>query len=84
MLFNLNVFINVVFLIECVTKILAFGFVAHEGAYLRDAWSCLDFFIVLTSLVDTVLRAAGHSPSTNTTLKPRSATSRLVSRARVS
>ena len=36
----------VVFTIECAMKIIAYGFVSHEGAYLRNGWNILDFTIV--------------------------------------
>ena len=37
----------VIFTIECVMKIIAYGFVAHSGAYLRNSWNLLDFTIVV-------------------------------------
>lgn len=37
----------VIFTIECVMKIIAYGFVAHSGAYLRNTWNLLDFTIVV-------------------------------------
>lgn len=37
----------VVFTLECVMKIIAYGFVAHPGAYLRNGWNMLDFTIVV-------------------------------------
>jgi hypothetical protein len=33
-------------------KIIAFGFFFDENSYLRENWNILDFFIVLSSLVD--------------------------------
>lgn len=42
---------SVIFTIECILKIIAMGFVRHKKAYLREAWNCIDFFIVLSSLV---------------------------------
>lgn len=36
---------------ECSIKIIAKGFLFHRNAYLRDAWNCLDFFVVLISVV---------------------------------
>jgi len=44
------------FTLECLIKILALGFTMDEGSYLRDSWSQLDFFIVITSLIDFFLR----------------------------
>lgn len=37
----------VIFTLECVMKIIAYGFVAHPGAYLRNGWNILDFSIVV-------------------------------------
>lgn len=37
----------VIFTLECVMKILAYGFIAHAGAYLRNGWNLLDFTIVV-------------------------------------
>lgn len=36
-----------IFVIECILKIIAFGFVRGERAYLRDGWNVLDFVIVI-------------------------------------
>ena len=33
-------------------RIICFGFIQHEGAYLRDEWNMLDFAIVLFSIFD--------------------------------
>ena len=40
---------NTVFLVEAVAKIIVFGFIAHEKAYLRSGANCLDFFLVMAS-----------------------------------
>ncbi|KZC11715.1 Voltage-dependent calcium channel type D subunit alpha-1 [Dufourea novaeangliae] len=45
----------VIFTVECVMKIIAYGFVAHQGAYLRNGWNILDFSIVVIGMVSTVL-----------------------------
>ncbi|KAG7199961.1 hypothetical protein KM043_014390 [Ampulex compressa] len=45
----------VIFTVECVMKIIAYGFVAHPGAYLRNGWNLLDFAIVVIGMVSTVL-----------------------------
>ncbi|EFX89598.1 hypothetical protein DAPPUDRAFT_310458 [Daphnia pulex] len=45
----------VIFTIECVMKIIAYGFVAHSGAYLRNTWNLLDFTIVVIGAVSTAL-----------------------------
>ena len=47
-----DVFFNIIFLIECVMKIIALGFVMDEGSYLRDNWNKIDLIIVLFSFFD--------------------------------
>ena len=37
----------VIFTVEAVMKILAYGFILHSGAYLRNGWNILDFIIVV-------------------------------------
>ncbi|KAH8273977.1 hypothetical protein KR044_006825, partial [Drosophila immigrans] len=45
----------VIFTAECVMKILAYGFVLHNGAYLRNGWNLLDFTIVVIGAISTGL-----------------------------
>ncbi|XP_035739036.1 muscle calcium channel subunit alpha-1-like isoform X3 [Vespa mandarinia] len=45
----------VIFTAECIMKIIAYGFVAHPGAYLRNGWNVLDFTIVVIGMMSTVL-----------------------------
>ncbi|XP_077296961.1 ca[2+]-channel protein alpha[[1]] subunit D [Arctopsyche grandis] len=45
----------VIFTAECVMKIIAYGFVMHAGAYLRNGWNMLDFTIVVIGMISTVL-----------------------------
>eukprot|EP01043_Picozoa_sp_COSAG02_P081509 COSAG02_NODE_19951_length_856_cov_0.988111_1_plen_284_part_11 len=40
---------NTAFLFEAVFKIIVYGFVAHDRAYLRSGANCLDFFLVVSS-----------------------------------
>jgi len=49
---HIDSFFTWVFFGESVIKIIALGFVMDEGTYLRESWSQLDFFIVVTSLID--------------------------------
>lgn len=37
----------VIFTVECIMKIIAYGFMMHPGAYLRNGWNLLDFTIVI-------------------------------------
>ena len=43
------------FMIEFVFKLVALGFVMDNGSYLRESWNQLDFFIVVTSLIDNMM-----------------------------
>ena len=43
-----------IFAFECVSKIIALGFVKGNGTYLRDSWNRLDFLIVTTGILDFV------------------------------
>uniref|UniRef100_A0A3B5A4X5 Ion transport domain-containing protein n=1 Tax=Stegastes partitus TaxID=144197 RepID=A0A3B5A4X5_9TELE len=56
----------VIFTLECFLKIVAYGFVFHEGAYLRNCWNILDFVIVFMGLftfaLDTINKIAGRRP----------------------
>lgn len=36
-----------IFTIECLLKVAAYGFIMHQGAYLRNYWNALDFAIVM-------------------------------------
>ena len=47
---------TVLFTVEMGIKTVAWGFVCHDGSYLRSGWgSRLDFFIVLISWVGVVM-----------------------------
>ena len=48
---QVDVAVTVIFTVEALVKIIAFGFVQHEGSYLRDPWNVLDFVVVILSLV---------------------------------
>ncbi len=41
----------IIFTMEAVLKIIAYGFVLHPDAYLRNFWNVLDFSIVVIGLV---------------------------------
>ncbi|CAG9109037.1 unnamed protein product [Plutella xylostella] len=46
----------VIFTGECVMKIIAYGFLFHPGAYLRNTWNSLDFIIVTIGIMSVVLQ----------------------------
>jgi len=43
---------SIIFLAECILKILSRGFCLHKNSYMRDMWSWLDFFVVIISVID--------------------------------
>ncbi|KAL4226359.1 Voltage-dependent calcium channel type D subunit alpha-1 [Mactra antiquata] len=45
----------VIFTVEAFMKIIAYGFLFHSGAYLRNGWNILDFTIVVIGLISTIL-----------------------------
>lgn len=45
----------VLYSVEMVLKILGMGFILGNGAYLKDAWNALDFFIVMTGYLQLML-----------------------------
>eukprot|EP00899_Mesostigma_viride_P019380 jgi/Mesvir1/27443/Mv07229-RA.2 len=55
---KLDLVFLILFIAECVIKIIVLGFVLHPGAYLRSAWNVLDFLIVVIGVVS---RASGSS-----------------------
>jgi hypothetical protein len=46
-----EIIFTTVFAVECVLKIISLGFVQGPGAYLKDGWNCLDFFVVAASII---------------------------------
>ena len=38
-------------MVEAAVKILALGFIFHEGSYLRHGWNVMDFIVVVTGYV---------------------------------
>ena len=48
-----------VFLAECLSKIIAMGFVMHPTSYLRsESWNVLDFIIVVSSIMSLIIPGA--------------------------
>jgi hypothetical protein len=52
---NFDRFFTASFVLEGLIKALSYGFWMDEGSYLRETWSQIDFFIVIVSLIDTML-----------------------------
>lgn len=49
----------VIFTVETVLKIVAYGLVLHPSAYIRNGWNLLDFIIVVVGCASA--RGGGHS-----------------------
>lgn len=47
-----EVYFLAIFCVEASLKILALGFVMHKNSYLRNIWNIMDFFVVVTGLVN--------------------------------
>ncbi|XP_042197960.1 voltage-dependent L-type calcium channel subunit alpha-1S-like isoform X3 [Callorhinchus milii] len=52
----------IVFTIEAALKIIAYGFLFHPDAYLRNVWNILDFIIVFVGLCTVALEQLSPSP----------------------
>ena len=48
-----NVF-TAIYTLESALKMIAFGFVVHRKAYLRNSWNILDFTVVIIGLVNLI------------------------------
>jgi hypothetical protein len=47
--------LTTIFALECVLKLIAFGFFIEEDSYFRNFWNIMDFTIVITSLLSASL-----------------------------
>ena len=52
---SINIFFVCIFAIECVFKIVVYGFFFDKGSYLRDTWNVLDFIIAVIGVMDASL-----------------------------
>ncbi len=48
---TIDIVFSYIFLAECILKVIAMGFVRHKHAYLKDPWNCIDFTIVVFSMI---------------------------------
>jgi len=54
-MFEADVVMTVIFLLEFIMKVFAYGLIMSEGTYLRDRWNVLDFVIVIVSVLNIFL-----------------------------
>lgn len=47
----------ILFGIEAIIKIIAFGFIGDDFSYLRNSWNILDFIILIGSIIDVSVAA---------------------------
>jgi hypothetical protein len=47
----MDVIFTIVFTCELLVKVIALGFIMHDGSYMRSGWNNLDFVIVIVSIV---------------------------------
>jgi hypothetical protein len=52
---KLDYFFNVSFFVECLLKVISYGFFFCKNSYLTDSWNRLDFIIVVASTADILL-----------------------------
>lgn len=52
---------SIIFLAECIFKILAMGFILHKESYMRDRWNWLDIFVVTISVITWLPGIEGNS-----------------------
>lgn len=52
MLGNIYIFFNIIFIFECLLKIIAYGFFLGPNSYLRNMWNIIDFLVVISSILE--------------------------------
>ncbi|XP_075396642.1 voltage-dependent L-type calcium channel subunit alpha-1S [Tenrec ecaudatus] len=70
---KLEYFFLIVFSIEAAMKIIAYGFLFHQDAYLRSAWNILDFIIVFLGVFTVILEQVNVIQSSSTPLGSKGA-----------
>jgi len=44
---------NGIFILECLLKVIAMGFIMHKKSYLRNGWNVIDFVVVVSAILET-------------------------------
>ena len=60
---------TITFMLECIIKILAMGFIHHKNSYLRDTWNWLDFAVVVVGVFDYIPGIGGSNLKALRTLR---------------
>lgn len=58
---EVDTWFTVAFTVEMLLKVLGYGFVEFEDSYIRTPWNWLDFFIVVTSLLNLFAQSVNFS-----------------------
>jgi uncharacterized MAPEG superfamily protein len=51
---TLELLMNIVVFIDCIVKIIAFGFALDKGAFTSELWRTIDFVYVVCYLIDRI------------------------------
>uniref|UniRef100_A0A8C4KZS3 Voltage-dependent L-type calcium channel subunit alpha n=1 Tax=Equus asinus asinus TaxID=83772 RepID=A0A8C4KZS3_EQUAS len=70
---KLEYFFLIVFSIEAAMKIIAYGFLFHQDAYLRSGWNVLDFIIVFLGVFTVILEQVNIIQSNTAPLSSKGA-----------
>ncbi|XP_036926405.1 voltage-dependent L-type calcium channel subunit alpha-1S isoform X3 [Sturnira hondurensis] len=70
---KLEYFFLVVFSVEATMKIIAYGFLFHQDAYLRSGWNALDFIIVFLGVFTVILEQVNVIQSNTAPLSSKGA-----------
>ncbi|KAM5301400.1 voltage-dependent L-type calcium channel subunit alpha-1S [Glossophaga mutica] len=70
---KLEYFFLVVFSVEAAMKIIAYGFLFHQDAYLRSGWNALDFIIVFLGVFTVILEQVNVIQSNTAPLSSKGA-----------
>ena len=62
----MNFVFTIIYTIEALFKIIAKGFYFHRYAYLREAWNCVDFLVVVFGLIELALSGTSQSKELRT------------------
>ena len=52
---SLSTTFSVLFMIEFLLKVIAYGFIFHKKGYIRDGWNILDFIVVIAGWVALII-----------------------------
>lgn len=45
---------NIIFIIECVLKVIAKGLIMHKNSYMQSGWDLIDLLVVITAIFELI------------------------------